>query len=106
MRKKHYKLALSTFLIGFLYPKMVFAAGKSPEGNLQNVITGITNLFLVLAPSLGGLALIWYGIQHYFAGDSHKKSELRDNMKSTIVISVLIFMESGLVKWIVGLAGH
>ncbi|MCQ6342565.1 hypothetical protein CN345_20725 [Bacillus thuringiensis] len=85
-------------------PSVTFAAGDNPQGALQKVIDGITGLFLILAPSVGGLALIWYGIQHYFAGDSHKKSELRDSMKSTVIISVLIMIASGLIKWVVGLA--
>lgn len=85
-------------------PTFAFAAGGSPQGPIQSVIDGFVTLLLFLAPSLGGLALMLYGCQYYFAKDSHDKSDLKASMKAVLIITVLIFIASGTIKWIVSLA--
>jgi hypothetical protein len=85
-------------------PTIAMAAG-SPQGQLISVLEGITNLLLFIAPTLGGLAFIWHGLQYYLAGDAHKKADVRDSMKSTVVITAVIMMATTIIKWIASLAG-
>jgi hypothetical protein len=92
-----------TFATAVSLPSLAAAAG-SPEGMVMNVLNGLTNLLLVIAPSAGGLALAWLGIQSYVSSDSHKKAELRDNMKSVGIITAIIMMATTIVKWIAELA--
>lgn len=87
-----------------LAPSIVMAAG-SPQTQLISVLDGITGLLLFIAPTLGGLAFIWHGLQYYLAGDAHKKAETRDSMKSTVVITAVVMMATTIIKWIASLAG-
>jgi hypothetical protein len=88
-----------------LAPTIVMAAGASPQGQLITVLDGITSLLLFVAPTLGGLAFIWHGLQFYLAGDAHKKADTRDSMKSTVLITAIIMMATTIIKWIASLAG-
>lgn len=87
-----------------LAPQIAMAAG-SPQGQLTNVLNGVTSLLLFVAPTLGGLAFIWHGLQYYLAGEAHKKAETRESMKSTVVITVIVMMATTIIKWIASLAG-
>lgn len=87
-----------------LAPTIVMAAG-SPQAQLISVLDGITGLLLFIAPTLGGLAFIWHGLQYYLAGDAHKKAETRDSMKSTVVVTAVVMMATTIIKWIASLAG-
>lgn len=86
-----------------LVPSIVMAAG-SPQAQLISVLDGITGLLLFIAPTLGGLAFIWHGLQYYLAGDAHKKAETRDSMKSTVVVTAVVMMATTIIKWIASLA--
>ncbi|WP_222127711.1 hypothetical protein, partial [Bacillus thuringiensis] len=50
-----------------------FGGGDNGEGGVEKVIDGISGVFLILGGSVGGVGLIWYGIEDYFGGDCDKK---------------------------------
>lgn len=87
-----------------LLPQVAMAAG-SPQSQLTSVLEGITGLLLFIAPTLGGLAFIWHGLQYYLAGDHSRKADARESMKSTVVITAIVMMATTIIKWIASLAG-
>lgn len=91
------------FGLVLFFPHFAFAA-TSPESKLMNVLDGITGLLMVLAPAAGILAMVWYGMQYYFAKESHEKSELKKQMQTIGIATVLIAGAATIVKWLFGLA--
>lgn len=85
------------FAVAMLSANQVFAATEA-EQKIMNVINGISGIVLIVAPSAGALALAWYGIQYYFAKESHDKAELKKSMVGVGWVSVIIASASAIVK--------
>lgn len=91
---------VKSLVISLILLTPTIAMAASPKGQVKSVIDSVLELLLYLAPSLGGLALVFYGVQYYFAGESHTKADLKGNMKATCWVTVLIFIAVGTIKWI------
>lgn len=98
LRMKNYITMASVVMI-LAFPTFASAA-SSPEGKIKNLFNAVIDLLSGVAFVIATAALLWNLINMYFAGESHKKAELKENIATIAKITCVIPMANLLVKWI------
>lgn len=86
-----------------LCPQLVLAAG-SPQAKVQGAIQGVTSFVMILVPSIGVLALAFFGLKALSTQESHKKAEQRGNMVDVCKYVMIIELAAPIIGWLVSLA--
>ncbi|HDX9701723.1 TPA: hypothetical protein ROY42_005646 [Bacillus thuringiensis] len=95
--KKVYGTAVGTSVL--VTPTLASAAGKEPAQLVQSIADGVSNFFLISAPSVGTAVFMGIGFMYLLSNDSHKKSEYKSHMKKTFIIVACIVSAGGFMKW-------
>ncbi|MGG1676715.1 hypothetical protein ACIFOT_13335 [Neobacillus sp. NRS-1170] len=83
------------------FPKIAMAAGNDTlEEKVSNLFIGISNILFLLILIAGLFKFLFHLMKYYFSSTPLVKTENRDEMKSTIKLTVLLLIVNGILGWL------
>ena len=84
------------------FPTLTMAA-TSPESKVKKAFDSITDFLIGVSIAGGICVLVFWLFNLFFAGESHKRSEVVGHIKTTIVVTAAIPMAAIVINWVAGL---
>ena len=98
--KSYFSMLSAGLVVSF--PSFAMAA-TSPESKLKKAFDSITDLIIGISIAAGVCVLAFWLFNLFFAGESHKRSEIIGHIKTTVVVTGAIPLATILINWVAGL---